>query len=499
MVILLWGRVLSWVPKRENKEYWQKKRERNMKHDKEVTAMFESRGWKVLRIWECELKKKNEAKLVKKIQLILNHSSERILKAVDLFCGVGGLTYGLQKAGIPVVAGIDIDDSCEYAYAHNNNCIFIHKSVEDVTGKEIRSLLRGADVKILVGCAPCQPFSSHQKDKQNRSKHKDWKLLYQFGRLIEETRPHIVSMENVPELEKEEVFKDFVATLKSLNYFVNYQVINVANYGVPQRRKRLILLASRRKEIKLIDATPIGINVRSTVATYANVHDELRKVFAKTPEAKALGYKAGDFSYNTGKLRCPVCDGTGVINLDVQFLPDVEIPCPECGGSRYAKLANNVKYRSYSLPEIMAMDVNTALEVCKDLRIVHQRLKVLQELGLGYLTLGEQTPGLSGGEAQRLKLAGEMRKAQSDSVFVFDEPTIGLHPLDVQTLLQVFQTLIDNGATVIVIEHDLDVIKNADYIIDMGPEGGEAGGEIIFAGTLENLKHCKKSKTAKFI
>ena len=175
------------------------------------------------------------------------------IKAVDLFCGVGGLTYGLQKAGIPVVAGIDIDDSCEYAYTHNNNCTFIHKSVEDVTGKEIRALLRGADVKILVGCAPCQPFSSHQKDKQNRSKHKDWKLLYQFGRLVEETRPHIVSMENVPELEKEKVFKDFVSTLEGLNYIVNYQVVNVANYGVPQRRKRLILLASRRKEIKLID------------------------------------------------------------------------------------------------------------------------------------------------------------------------------------------------------------------------------------------------------
>lgn len=177
------------------------------------------------------------------------------IKAVDLFCGVGGLTYGLQKAGIPVVAGIDIDDSCEYAYTHNNNCTFIHKSVEDVTGKEIRALLRGADVKILVGCAPCQPFSSHQKDKQNRSKHKDWKLLYQFGRLVEETRPHIVSMENVPELEEEKVFKDFVSTLEGLNYIVNYQVVNVANYGVPQRRKRLILLASRRKEIKLIDAT----------------------------------------------------------------------------------------------------------------------------------------------------------------------------------------------------------------------------------------------------
>ena len=174
------------------------------------------------------------------------------IKAVDLFCGVGGLTYGLQKAGIPVVAGIDIDDSCEYAYTHNNNCTFIHKSVEDVTGKEIRALLRGADVKILVGCAPCQPFSSHQKDKQNRSKHKDWKLLYQFGRLVEETRPHIVSMENVPELEKEKVFKDFVSTLEGLNYIVNYQVVNVANYGVPQRRKRLILLASRRKEIKNI-------------------------------------------------------------------------------------------------------------------------------------------------------------------------------------------------------------------------------------------------------
>lgn len=253
------------------------------------------------------------------------------------------------------------------------------------------------------------------------------------------------------------------------------------------------------KQVKLIDATPIGINVRSTVATYANVHDELRKVFAKTPQAKELGYKAGDFSYNTGKLRCPNCDGTGVISLDVQFLPDVEIPCPECGGSRYAKTAGSVKYNSYSLPELMAMDVNTAITVCQDLKTVHQRLKVLQELGLGYLTLGEQTPGLSGGEAQRLKLAGEMRKAQSDSIFVFDEPTIGLHPLDVQTLLTVFQTLIQNGATVIVIEHDTDVIKNADYIIDMGPEGGKAGGEIIYAGALEGLKNCTNSKTAKFI
>lgn len=253
------------------------------------------------------------------------------------------------------------------------------------------------------------------------------------------------------------------------------------------------------KFVKLIDATPIGINVRSTVATYANIHDELRKVYAKNPKAKELGYKAGDFSYNTGKLRCPVCDGTGEINLDVQFLPDVDIPCPECNGSRYAKAVDNIKYNGYSLAELMSMDVEKAIDVCKDLNIVKQRLEILRDLGLGYLTLGEDTPSLSGGEAQRLKLASEMRKSQSDSVFVFDEPTIGLHPKDVRTLLLVFQKLIDNGATVIVIEHDLDVIRNADYIIDMGPEGDEAGGEIVFSGSVDALKLCKNSKTAKFI
>ena len=237
-------------------------------------------------------------------------------------------------------------------------------------------------------------------------------------------------------------------------------------------------------QVKLIDATPIGINVRSTAATYANVHDELRKVFAKTADAKNMGYKAGDFSYNTGKLRCPVCDGTGQVSLDVQFLPDVDIPCPECRGSRYSKEASLIKYtnkkgQSVSLPELMDMDIHTALEACDDLKLVKQRLTVLKELGLGYLTLGEETPSLSGGEAQRLKLASEMGKLQNDSLFIFDEPTIGLHPLDVQTLLKVFQTLIENGATVVVIEHDLDVIRNADYIIDMGPGGGADGGRIV--------------------
>ena len=261
------------------------------------------------------------------------------------------------------------------------------------------------------------------------------------------------------------------------------------------------------RQVKLIDATPIGINVRSTVATYANVHDELRKLFARTQDAKKLGFKAGDFSYNTGKLRCPVCDGTGVISLDVQFLPDVKITCTECRGSRYSKDAQRIKYvdkknkeaSSWSLPELMAMDVSSALKACGHLKTVSQRLQVLQDLGLGYLTLGEETPSLSGGEAQRLKLASEMGKAQSDSVFVFDEPTIGLHPLDVQTLMSVFRTLIGSGATVIVIEHDLDVIRDADYVIDMGPGGGEAGGRIIAAGTPEEIRESSASVTGKFL
>ena len=257
-------------------------------------------------------------------------------------------------------------------------------------------------------------------------------------------------------------------------------------------------------QVKLIDATPIGINVRSTAATYANVHDELRKVFAKTADAKNMGYKAGDFSYNTGKLRCPVCDGTGQVSLDVQFLPDVDIPCPECRGSRYSKEASLIKYtnkkgQSVSLPELMDMDIHTALEACDDLKLVKQRLTVLKELGLGYLTLGEETPSLSGGEAQRLKLASEMGKMQNDSLFIFDEPTIGLHPLDVQTLLKVFQTLIENGATVVVIEHDLDVIRNADYIIDIGPGGGADGGRIVACETPEQLAKDPNSQTGRYL
>lgn len=256
--------------------------------------------------------------------------------------------------------------------------------------------------------------------------------------------------------------------------------------------------------VKLIDATPIGINVRSTVATYAGVHDDLRKLYARSAEARQKGYTASDFSYNTGSLRCPGCDGTGAVSLDVQFLPDVTIPCPDCRGSRYGKAAYDLKLtnkagRAVSLPELMDMDVNSALDFCKEMKSVSQKLSVLQRLGLGYLTLGEETPSLSGGEAQRLKLASEIGKTQADSVFLFDEPSIGLHPLDVRVLLGVFQALLGSGATVIVIEHDLDVIRNADYVIDMGPGGGEAGGRIVAAGTPEEIRHCEASLTGRYL
>ena len=256
--------------------------------------------------------------------------------------------------------------------------------------------------------------------------------------------------------------------------------------------------------VKLIDATPIGINVRSTVATYAGVHDDLRKLYARSAEARQKGYTASDFSYNTGSLRCPGCDGTGVVSLDVQFLPDVTIPCPDCRGSRYGRAAYDLKLtnkagRAVSLPELMDMDVNSALDFCKEMKSVSQKLSVLKRLGLGYLTLGEETPSLSGGEAQRLKLASEIGKTQNSSVFLFDEPSIGLHPLDVRVLLGVFQALLDSGATVIVIEHDLDVIRNADYVIDMGPGGGEAGGRIVAAGTPEEIRHCEASLTGRYL
>ena len=277
---------------------------------------------------------------------------------------------------------------------------------------------------------------------------------------------------------------------------------NALGKKLPQHIKSV--KAEGIRQVKLIDATPIGINVRSTVATYAGIHDELRKIYAKTADAKQYGYKAGDFSYNTGDLRCPTCDGTGQISLDVQFLPDVDMVCPDCKGSRYKREAYKVlrtakNGEKYSLPQLMRMSIDEVIEVTADLKLVNQKLRVLQQLGLGYLSLGEDTPGLSGGEAQRLKLASEMGKGQSDTVFVFDEPTIGLHPQDVRVLLGVFQSLLSLGATVIVIEHDLDVIRNAHYLIDMGPGGGASGGRIVAQGTPKTVKHNGNSITAKYL
>lgn len=277
---------------------------------------------------------------------------------------------------------------------------------------------------------------------------------------------------------------------------------SVAGLRLPEHVKTVD--APGIRQVKLIDSTPIGANVRSTVATYANIHDELRKIYARSPEAKTLKLKAGEFSYNTGSLRCPVCDGTGTVSLDVQFLPDVDIPCPECKGSRYGRSAWTVRVPAadgmeVSLPELMAVDVETAIGECRHHRSVASRLATLNDLGLGYLTLGEATPSLSGGEAQRLKLATEMGREQSDTLFVFDEPTIGLHPLDVRKLIDVFQRLIDRGATVVVIEHDLDVIRNADYIVDMGPGGGEQGGRIVAAGVPNEIAANPESVTGRYI
>ena len=248
-------------------------------------------------------------------------------------------------------------------------------------------------------------------------------------------------------------------------------------------------------KINLIDATPIGNNVRSTVATYSGVFDDLRKFYGKLSD----DYTASDFSYNTGKLRCPTCDGTGTISMDVQFLPDIEMPCNSCDGTRYSHDADNIYYNKYSIKDIMRLTIKEALEVFKDNQKIQNKLQILVDLGIGYLTLGEATPALSGGEAQRLKLASEIDKIQDGSVFIFDEPSIGLHPQDVKTLLKVFQKLIDNGATIIVIEHDIDVIKNSDYIIDMGPEGGYLGGEIVARGTIQDIKNNKNSITGKYL
>ena len=259
------------------------------------------------------------------------------------------------------------------------------------------------------------------------------------------------------------------------------------------------------ERVNVVDATPIGINVRSTVATYSGVLDDLRRAYARLDSAKDAGLTAGDFSYNTGSLRCPKCEGTGEITLDVQFLPDVDIPCPECEGRRYSPDADeycrpsDADGQPQSLPELLALTVAEALPHLAEMRKVHARLRALADVGLGYLTLHEATPALSGGEAQRLKLATELGKSQQHTLFVFDEPTVGLHPEDVRVLVRVFQQLLDQGGTVLVIEHDLDMIANADWIIDLGPGGGQDGGQIVATGTPQQVAEASDSVTGKYL
>lgn len=258
------------------------------------------------------------------------------------------------------------------------------------------------------------------------------------------------------------------------------------------------------ERVNVVDATPIGVNVRSTVATYTGILDELRKAYARLDSARSDGLTARDFSYNTGSLSCPRCEGTGEISLDVQFLPDVDIACPDCEGRRYGNDAEQYARASasgdaLSISTLLAMTVTEAMDHIGDLKKVRDRLTLLRDVGLGYLTLGEATPALSGGEAQRLKLVSELRRRQGNVLFVLDEPTVGLHPLDVRVLIEVLQRLVDQGGTVVVIEHDLDVIANADHLVDMGPGGGADGGRVVATGTPEDVAAVSASTTGRYL
>jgi excinuclease ABC subunit A len=256
-------------------------------------------------------------------------------------------------------------------------------------------------------------------------------------------------------------------------------------------------LDSPLKDVVSVDASPIGKTTRSTTATYTSIMDNLRKLFAKQPLAKERHYTPSYFSYNNKQGGCPECGGTGVVTLDVQYLPDMEQTCPMCAGKRFRPEIQAVKWNGYSIVDILDMDVDQALNVFKAEPKILRELELLKEVGLSYLHLGESTPSLSGGEAQRLKLVKHLDHKQETTLFVFDAPTIGLHPLDVKVLLQVMQKLIDQGATIITITHDLNLIVNADYILDLGPRGGKHGGKVVFSGTVSELLAHPTSLTAK--
>lgn len=263
--------------------------------------------------------------------------------------------------------------------------------------------------------------------------------------------------------------------------------------------KQVTSFSSNIKNVVSVDASPVGKNTRSTVATYTSVMDNLRKLFASLPESKEKHYTTSYFSYNNKQGACPTCGGVGSVTLDIQYLPDMEQTCPTCNGDRYNDDIKKIKWHGMNIVDVLNLDVREALPVFEKVPKIENELKLLQEVGLDYLHLGESTPGLSGGEAQRLKLVTHLTRSQKNTLFVFDEPTIGLHPLDVKVLVQVLQKLLDQGATIIAITHDLNLIANCDYLLDMGPRGGDNGGQIVAEGNLEDVLKKDDTLTLQYL
>lgn len=261
------------------------------------------------------------------------------------------------------------------------------------------------------------------------------------------------------------------------------------------------LVSSKITNVISVDSTPVGKNQRSTVATYTDIMDNLRKLYASQPQARKLGYKAAHFSYNNKEGACPACGGAGVISLDIQYLTDMVETCSVCGGHRFNQDVLQIKWHNLSIADVLDYAVDDALkkQLFKDEPKLEKTITTLHDMGLGYLHLGESTPALSGGEAQRLKLTSHLHRRQKGSLFVFDEPTVGLHPQDVRTLLQVFQQLLEQQATIIAITHDLDIMANSDYMIDLGPRGGLQGGKIVACGSPVDISSKKESLTAKYL
>ena len=253
-------------------------------------------------------------------------------------------------------------------------------------------------------------------------------------------------------------------------------------------------------KLVVVDQSPIGRSPRSNPATYSNVFSDIRKLFEMTPDAQIRGFKAGRFSFNVKGGRCEECRGAGVQTIEMNFLPDVYVRCKACGGHRYNRETLEVKYKGKNIDDVLNMTVNMAVEFFENIPAIHQKLRAIQEVGLGYLTLGQPCTTLSGGESQRIKLASELSKRDTGrTLYILDEPTTGLHFEDIRLLLEVLDKLVDRGNTVIVIEHNLDVIKVADHLIDMGPEGGAAGGRIVACGTPHEVARCPESHTGRFL